>query len=42
MTVAGWITMSIALVAVWSLVIWCYSKILRAPKEGDLSAGSGD
>jgi hypothetical protein len=34
MTTGGWILMSISLVFVWSLVGWCYYKILsRPPKE---------
>ena len=33
MTVAGWITMTVALASVWGLVIWCYHRILRSPKD---------
>jgi len=30
MTIAGWITMVVALGLVWSLVIWCYRQVLRS------------
>lgn len=31
MTTLGWIFMIGSLASVWSLVAWCYYRILRAP-----------
>jgi len=36
MTTAGWIIMSISLVCVWGLAIWCYKTVLSTPPD-DLS-----
>ena len=33
MTVAGWIFMCLSLTFVWSLVGWCYYRIVTTPKE---------
>ena len=33
MTVLGWIFMLLSLTFVWTLVIWCYYKILSQPPE---------
>ena len=33
MTIAGWIFMLVSLVLVWGVTIWCYKKLLSAPKE---------
>lgn len=41
MTIAGWITMIIALAGVWGLVIWCYRQILKAPETGKVPPGFG-
>ncbi|MFN2239102.1 MAG: hypothetical protein ABR524_06895 [Thermoanaerobaculia bacterium] len=29
MTTAGWIFLVVSLTSVWSLAIWCYSRVLR-------------
>ncbi|MDX1582748.1 MAG: hypothetical protein R3338_04035 [Thermoanaerobaculia bacterium] len=29
MTTGGWILLGVSLTFVWSLLIWCYTKILR-------------
>lgn len=29
MTPAGWMLLVVSLTAVWSLLIWCYAKILK-------------
>lgn len=31
MTIGGWITLVLSLGFVWSLVIWCFRKVLTAP-----------
>lgn len=33
MTPAGWVFMTLSLVAVLTLVTWCYSQILRRPPQ---------
>ena len=33
MTLAGWIFMSVSLTAVLALVVWCYYRLLRAPRQ---------
>jgi hypothetical protein len=29
MTIGGWIFMSVSLVFVWGLAVWCYRRVLR-------------
>jgi hypothetical protein len=41
MTTAGWIMMILSLAFVWSLVIWCYRKILRSPQKEEVPPGFG-
>jgi hypothetical protein len=33
MTLAGWIFMSVSITAVLTLVICCYARLLRAPRQ---------
>ncbi|HET9275990.1 MAG TPA: hypothetical protein VFN96_07965 [Gemmatimonadales bacterium] len=37
MTTGGWIIMSLALLFVWGLTIWCYKTVLSQPPEEDLT-----
>lgn len=37
MTTGGWTTLLISTVAVWTLAIWCYWKVLSAPPDDDIS-----
>jgi hypothetical protein len=32
MTALGWIFLTLSMAFVWGLTIWCYAKLLRAPK----------
>jgi hypothetical protein len=32
MTIAGWVFMTLSITAVTTLLVWCYSRILRQPK----------
>ena len=32
---AGWLFMSVSLASVLTLVVWCYSRILRDPTDKD-------
>ena len=41
MNAGGWIFMSLSLIAVWSLAIWCYAQVLRKPKGGRLVVKDG-
>ena len=41
MTTAGWIMMIISLAFVWSLVIWCYKRILSSPQKEEVPPGFG-
>jgi hypothetical protein len=41
MTIAGWITMIVALGLVWSLVLWCYRRVLRSPQREQAPPGFG-
>ena len=41
MTIGGWILMVVSLGFVWSLVIWCYRKILASPQDEKVPAGYG-
>ena len=31
MTVGGWVFMTLSILAVLSLLVWCYARLLRAP-----------
>ncbi len=33
MNPAGWLVMSLSLVFVWGLAIWCFYRVLTAPPE---------
>lgn len=33
MTTAGWIFLGLSTAFVWGLVIWCFYRVLTAPKE---------
>lgn len=35
MTIWGWLFLAISLTFVWSLLIWCYGKILRGHNDVD-------
>ena len=41
MTATGWIFMLLSLGAVWSLAIWCYSRILR-PRPAEAALPSSE
>ena len=41
MTTAGWIMMIISLAFVWSLVIWCYKKVLSSAQKEEVPPGFG-
>lgn len=41
MTLAGWFTMSVSLICVWGLVIWCYRRILQSPQKEKAPPGFG-
>jgi hypothetical protein len=32
MNAGGWVFMSVSLIAVWGVTIWCYVKVLGKPK----------
>ena len=33
MTIGGWVLLVVSLTLVWSLLIWCYKRILTSSKE---------
>jgi hypothetical protein len=33
MTPSGWIFMAVSITGVLALLIWCYSRLLRAPRQ---------
>ena len=33
MTTVGWLMMSVSLVMVWGLALWCYYRVLSAPPD---------
>jgi hypothetical protein len=35
MTIAGWIIMSVSLALVWSLVAWCFYRVLSQKPDDD-------
>jgi hypothetical protein len=35
MRTSGWIIMLASLISVWTLCIWSYAKLLRAPRDDD-------
>jgi hypothetical protein len=41
MTVWGWVTMVVSLVAVWGGVIWCLVRVIRSPQQEKVPPGFG-
>lgn len=41
MTIAGWITMLVALGFVWTLVIWSFRRVLKSPQKEKAPPGFG-
>jgi hypothetical protein len=42
MTTAGWITMTVSLVSVWSVTFWCFRRVLtRGRKRGGRGEPTG-
>lgn len=41
MTIGGWVTMLLSLAVVWGGVIWCFTKVIRTPKEEKAPIGFG-
>jgi len=37
----GWITMTVSLVFVWGLTIWCFKRVLSTPEEEKAPPGFG-
>lgn len=42
MTAGGWILMIASLTFVWTLVIWCYVRVLRGPPSSSRDDGPGE
>lgn len=41
MTVGGWITMTLSLVAVWGGTAWCFWKVFTTPEHEETPVGLG-
>jgi hypothetical protein len=41
MTIGGWITMALSLVAVWAGTFWCFRRVLQSPQEEKAPPGFG-
>jgi hypothetical protein len=39
MTTGGWILMVASLAFVWTLAIWCYTRVLRGPADSTRDEG---
>ncbi|HEX9750533.1 MAG TPA: hypothetical protein VGB22_04475 [candidate division Zixibacteria bacterium] len=33
MTALGWVFLTLSMIFVWGLVIWCYAKVFTIPEE---------
>jgi hypothetical protein len=42
MTVGGWIFMCVSVGFVWGLCLWCFSKVLTLPPEGEERGPGGE